>query len=671
MVVSSIARAGRAPRLLFLVGMLLGAALASRAAAQGGLGLSGNAAEGEAATEDEYAAFIALATEQFIRAREEASAVLGKHPDSFVARYVLGMVERQAEGNFPRAVFELTKARAAYEKRFGKQESPTAGRWYRRILLGLADSEGDLDHYETQIALMQEYDRLFDPDLATFRAWPLMKLRRFGEARRLAAAGVASGEHHQVSYGLNALCAIEFEAGNIVASYEACTKALEYGRSAGGATSVDLANFAEASRSVFKLDEAERVSLEASRAEVSWYGNPYIDLADLYTRGARFAEALGALKKEPEYRLLKPPHARDADRNEARRALAAFYVVVGFAEEALRITEKAIVSPDRRAHQSRDPAQDELLTALVDRAARRLYAEQLEEEAASSPLWRRPVLHARALLERLRGWQSGRQAARLLAEGTRLRGAFQIGTKEAAIMPPWLAPDLVEVVGPGIVGAAVAEARRRDARPGADAYYDAVEAEVARARGDDARALRLAERVAEALGPGEELLRARMMAAAAISARALGETDKARRFYAAALDKDPGIFRRLGEPVPVVMSVAGSALAEEVSSALLASPRFVEEPGGLALRVAADGSACLVAGGASTLGCAGRAEAQADELARTQEQREARVFTGTAGRIAAAFLSRVFAPRIDLSHSDAQSLDGSTGVSRSPMDLRP
>jgi tetratricopeptide (TPR) repeat protein len=641
----------------------------ARAQAFGGLGLKGSAEDGEASTEDEYAAFIAMASEEFIRAREEADHVIKSHPESFIAHYILGMVERQAEGNFPRSVFELEKARAAYERKHGKKPAPETARWYQRILLALADSHGDLDHYEKQITLLKEYDALFDPDLTTFRAWPLMKMRRFEEARRIARVGIATNEPNQVSYGLNALCAIEFEAGNLVASYTACEKALEYGRAApGGPTSVDLTNFAEASRSMFKLDEAERISLEATQAETSWYGNPWIDLADLYTRGARFAEALGALKREPAYRQEKPPHVRDADRNEARRSLAAFYVVVGFAEEALRITEKAIVSPDRRAHQSRDPAQDVLLTALVDRAARRLLAEQYEEEAAGKPFYARPWLLAKAQVQRFQAWLSGRQAAKLLAEKGRLLGSFKIGSKEAAVMPPWLVGDVVEVVGAAIAGLAMDEARRTDDRPASAPYYGAFLAEAAHGRGNFDEALRGAAAAADKLGAGEELLRARLHAIAALSAWELGKRDVARGHFAAALEKDPGVFRRFGVALPVTIQVASSEIAGDVADVLLRTPRFREEAGGLELRIAGDGTACLLAGGASSLGCAGKAEAAEDDSARDRERREARGGESEEARIAAAFLRRVFAPRIDLSHSDAQSLDGQTGISRDPME---
>ncbi|MBW1756490.1 MAG: tetratricopeptide repeat protein, partial [Deltaproteobacteria bacterium] len=81
--------------------------------------------------------------------------------------------------------------------------------------------------------------------------------------------------------------------------------------------------------SVFRFDEAERLLTEASKSGLSWYGNPWLELADLYMRAGRFAEALSALREVPRHRVSRPAHVRDSDRNEARRSLAAFLLLMG------------------------------------------------------------------------------------------------------------------------------------------------------------------------------------------------------------------------------------------------------------------------------------------------------------------------------------------------------
>src|SRR5690606_10967044 len=117
--------------------------------------------------------------------------------------------------------------------------------------------------------------------------------------------------------------------------------------------------------------------------------------------------------------------------------------------DALRVTQKALVAPDRRGHNSRDKAQDLSVSALLDSTARRLKAERALEHAASLG----PVARARAgfaaLSERFQAWTSARKAVRAVADEARLSGSFQIGTARAAVMPPWLAGELVVALGAG------------------------------------------------------------------------------------------------------------------------------------------------------------------------------------------------------------------------------
>ena len=60
--------------------------------------------------------------------------------------------------------------------------------------------------------VLDDYDSLYEPHLIGQRAWPLMKLRRFDEARAVARRAIATGNAWQKDLGLNGLCAIEAEA---------------------------------------------------------------------------------------------------------------------------------------------------------------------------------------------------------------------------------------------------------------------------------------------------------------------------------------------------------------------------------------------------------------------------------------------------------------------------
>jgi tetratricopeptide (TPR) repeat protein len=618
--------------------------------------------EGEEATLDEMQAFRAFQMEQYVRARELAQRIVRDHPDSIVGHFVLGLVHHYAEANFPKAIYHLELALSSFERQHGPEPLPPAPwKWHMRLLRELSFAHGDLENHEEKIAYLARHNEIYDPDLVGEAAWPLMKLGRFDEARAIAEQALETGRPQQTLVGLNALCAIEFEAGNDGASYEACKTALDYGKlQPEGATAVDYTNFSEAARSVFKLEEAERAGLEATQAPVSWYGSPWLELAELYVREGRYAEALSALHSVPAYRMERPPHVRDSDRNEWRRALSSFYLVVGRPEEALAITEKAMVSPDRRAHQSRDPNQDLALTALLDRRSRLMVAELRDEEAAARPFYENYGRFFDGLWSRFSAWTSGRRAATALADDERLVGTFRIGTSKSGILPPWLAGELVEVLGPGVVEEAVREAREDDDREGSDAYYDAFEAECKLVSGDEEEALELAERAIASLSPAEALLRARLFAIAAQASRELEDEDLS--YYETALQIDPGVFRRFGWSVPVQIAVEGDEVAEAVEDAIESSPRFDVGDRGPIVRIdatAAGGTVCLADSGGNQLSCA-------EEQPKPDESPDE-----FAVRLADAFHREAFAPRIDLSQADIGSLDGSNQRGHWDEDLAP
>lgn len=646
------------PLLLALLGAGLGPAAlggASRVVAQIALDPLEVEDTGFEATTDEREAWLFAEAGRHIRAREMAEAVLKKNPNSFVAHLVIGYVNHYAEADFPRALFHLEQALALFERRYGSTPDPSKPwRWHATLLKELANAHGTLEHYSERLAFIARFNVLYEPDMVADRAWPLMKLGRYREARAAANLGLSMAERpSQRAIALNALCAIEFEAGNDGASYEACRRAVDDARASGiDVSSVDLTNFAESSRSLFKLDEAERIGLEATEADISWYGNPWMELAELYTREGRFAEGFSALKRIPQYRAARPPHVRDADRNETRRAIAAFLLVCSRADEAMAVTDRALVLPDRRSHNSRDPAQDQVVVALLDRRAKLVAAEQRLEEARSEPFYLRPLEWVKAVVLRARALSSRALVERLLRDETRLSGIFRIGTAASAILPPWLAGELVDVLGAGVVQEALDQASARDRRPGAEAYYDAFAAEVAVRAGEPEVALERAQRALAGLSPGELLLRARTLALSSEAARELGRAD-ALQFYEQAFQADPGVFRRLSLRVPVRIEVRGNSVAERAASRLEGSPRLDEEDSGLLLRVEANntgGTACLFSRDQSTLGC-GRVQA----IATDDED-------AVASKLVRDFHEKVFAPRIDMSQADINSLDGTNLV---------
>lgn len=611
--------------------------------------------EGEEAANEELLLWELIERERYVRAREDAEAYLAEHPNSYVAHLALGMAQHFGEANFPKALFHETRALALFEAREGARPTPNQPwRWHARILVALTRAHGDLEHYDEQLGFMQRYNDLYTPQLSAELAWPLMKKREFQKARRAAEEGLATGDPYQIERAKNALCAIEFEAGDDAESYEVCADAVEYGRTHfGSATAVDLGNFAEAARSVFRFDEAERLLMEATKGGLSWYGNPWLELADLYMRAGRFAEALSTLKEVPRHRAERPAHVRDSDRNEARRSLAAFLLLMGRPSEALRITEKAAVLPDRRAHNSRDAKQDQSIVSLLDRQARLMSAEMIMERAVAKPWYSRWWARGQALWLRFEAWMSARQAARFLDDEARLVGTFAIGTARSAVMPPWLLGELVGTLGPGVVRAAVEQVAEEDHRTGAGAYYDAVLAEVSLAQRDYDEAIEHAERALEGLQPGDALLRQRVLA---VLAKSVSDPRESTALYEEALATDPGLLRRMGWALPVAVESSNSELDRRLAKAVMRSPRFEGSNDGLRIQIDG-GKICLFGRTGAAWGC-GEAEMQDDESSASYSQ-----------RIVDSFHEEVFSPRVDLSRIDINSLDGSNRVARNPLDL--
>ena len=606
---------------------------------------------------EELAAFATSAAERHIAAREAAERLVQDDPESIIGHLVLARAHHFGEANFPRARYHGQLALRYFTDRYG---DPSAGAsvgpawfWHANILKQLAETAHDLQDFETHLGLVALYNERYRPRMIAERAWPLLKLRRFAEARLAAREGLAEGSADQTRLALNALCAIEFEAGEDDASYRACNEALAHSRKQGHISVVDLTNAAEAARTVFRFDESETLLLEATRAAPTWYGNPHLELAELYTRAGRFPEALAALRRIPAYRMQRPPHVRDADRNETRRALSAFFLTAGRPADALRITERALVMPDRQTHSSRDPAQDRAIVALLDRRAHLMAAELALEEAAALGVWARLKARVQATQAQLSAFLSGRVASKLLSEGDRLVGMLEVGRAQAAVVPPWLLPELVEVMGAGVVCEAVSRAREGDRRPGVGPYYDAVAAEAAYHAGDEDEAARLGRQAGAGLAGGDQLLAARAMAIEAVAGQAGGVA----RLEAAML-KDPGVFRRLGVPLPVRVEASGGDVAEAVADGVGRSPRFDDDGQGFTVRVdagAGGGSACLLGPTGAVLGCGeARPETTDDPDALAQ-------------KILDALHAEAFAPRVDLSQADANSLDGTNRVGRDAL----
>jgi len=649
---------------------------------------------------------------KLITARREVDALLEEQPYSILGQLVLAQVLRQSDGDLPGAMRHMGRARELFETRYSTFPLPEDAprELHREILFAAQGVAGELEELEYQLELLDFHDALYKPKLIAEHAWPLMRLRRYGDARGYAKQATESALDHVRSLGKNALCAIEGEAGQRQPRYDACLAAFEDAAvraeadpiTAGPDQRTPLAvhayNAAMAAAAVLRPDEVERLALAGTKRLDFTPANPWRLLVRLQVDQARIGEALASLQEMQRWRQRQPPYLRDQDRAETDVAQATLLLAVGRTGAGLRLVDRAIERPDRRGLSSSTGEQaagaHALLRLALQRADEELRAERASWGEAPAPTGagEGDEAPARALGESLlapvervgQGVVDRERIRGLLDDEERLVATFRVyvlGGLEP--VPVWLQGDLVEIVGPGVAAVALERARSLDTGEGFAAYYDALSAEVALAQGDDARAFALAVQALLGLPSGEVLLRARVAAIGARAAADEGDEAAARQYLVQVMQLDPGTIRRQGLAIPVVIRNASSgAVGAEVAERLRGSPRLREAAGGFEVRVEGEARRlriCVASPDGAELSCTDvdltDARNPPGEAAGGSGGSEGGVASGDGPdgepltdsqvvvRTLAAFHDRAFGFGLELSAVDLRSLDGTTVVS--------
>ncbi|MSP58971.1 MAG: hypothetical protein EXR72_01290 [Myxococcales bacterium] len=632
------------------------AALCGRAAAEP------SRADALSGTPDELAGFAACEDGKWIGAGEIGRKLLRERPDAFAGHYVFGMAMHYGEGDLARAAFHLDLAIRAYDARFaGVPQAARPWRWHEAALKELAYTYGEMDRAAEEVVLFDTFDQLYEPKRLAQRVWPLMKLRRYEEARQAARAAVATGIREQKVIARSDLCAAECEAGSRERAYRACTDALTEHRLVDHGGMVEFSNASEAALSVLKYDEAERFLGEATKRAVpdSW-GNPYQHLGMLLVSEGRIPEAVGALKGGQELRLRRAAWLDQHGQARLDQTLAQLLLVAGLTERAAQIARRAVDRPDRMGVTSGTERQARAAAALGLSVALRELSERHREEAAVATLAAGLNLRARALAERVASWRERRRAAVMLADQDFLERSLRPYYVGGIDVPPWLCSEVVATVGSGVALQALARARAAESLPGAAAFFDAFEAEAHFARGDDDRALSLADRALATLPHAEALLRGRIAAIAGEAARRRGDEATSSARFAIALQQDPGVFRRLGIRLPVRVESTGGELQGAAAALIEASPRFRTDGGrfGIVLASGAQPSACLLGASHEVIQCA----TVKPEPGESPQQ--------GARRLVAELHRVAFALKSDLAQENLNSLDGSPTSQRADRQVK-
>lgn len=617
-------------------------------------------------TKDEEAALRTLESYKLVKLREEARAVIKSNPESFAGHYLLGFSLHNSEGDLPRAKFHLNKAKELFVKKYTASPSiDDPWGWYERILLELIQTNAEMDDYETQIKTMNEYQALGRvvsgrdlPNIQAASAWPLMKLEREAEARQqLGKAADAQDEMTRTTY-LNTLGAMEMEFGHPTESYKAFKQLIDDVRANGwNQTCTYLRNLGEAAAGIGQFDEAERLYSEATRYFDSFtYSNPWFDLTYLYLAQGRFPEAVDALKKTHEWRFSVQPFLAQQTWAQDQHATAELMLHLGETEKGLEIAENIVRRPDRQGGDSIQLDQKQAGTLLLYRSLLIAEASRLKESQTWSHGWEwwKAMFTRRELLAKAQLADVQLQA--LVTKNDRISASLRpYYAPRTIIVSDWHRPDLVAIYGAGVATEALDKIYETppESLDWEKPALEVIRAEIAFQTGDNDEAIAILNADLPNLTEARAVLRARAEARLAGILFDEGRFEEAMEVGTRVFDTAPAMFRHLGISVPIKVSADGDAAAQDVASALSKSPRFHSDSRGYAVKVSRAGSSLV----ASLSTPQGTLLSEASVALQDEERPEG---MSAADELVALFHQKAFAPRLDLSQKDINSLDGST-----------
>lgn len=531
-----------------------------------------------------------LANDELIGARGLAEEALELDPEQYRAHYVMGMVQRDSEGNLAQAMYHLGESRRSYETRYATSLD-TEWRFHQNLIYVVQLVAGEIEEYDYQLDIIEFYNARYDPDLIGERAWPLMKLGRLDEARAAAAEAVGLEDEWQQSVGLNAQCALESEAGSREQAYVACLTALDAERMSPEAdVTVDAYNASLAAFQSLRYEEGEAFALEANTGSTVSTANPWAVLAGAYVAQGRGVDAVAAVRSMQGWRSRMDPELRDMNRAELDAVFATVLLAAGEPELGYDVIARAIDFPDRRAMTSGSADQARGGHALLRIALRRARAERMRERASTQGIVKRLAKSIGRLAPDTLEWEDRAAVVAVLSNSKRLDQTLRMyldGGLQSA--PPWLLGELIPVLGTGVVAESLGRARESEASPGMTPFYDALGAEVAWWSGRYTDARELAASASTNL-PGEEvLLRARVQALAADAAWRQGDMGEALTLTTEAMGNDPSVLRRLGFQVPATVTVtSGGAAADYAETMLWRSPRLNSESSAFVVSISSE-----------------------------------------------------------------------------------
>jgi tetratricopeptide (TPR) repeat protein len=492
------------------------------------------------------------------------------------------------------------------------------------------------------------------------RGWPLMKMHKYEEAKYWGRKGIESDRDWQKSLGYNVLCATSGEQGIREDSMTFCEGALEHAYESGTGITIDASNACNAAFGVFDFEKAERYAVAATQANDGSTVSAWMNLLYMTLSRGQGESAVSAMQGMQDALASEDPDMRNQKRADVDASFALLLLMSGKAQEAFDKADRALKYPDRRGTISTSEEQSRGSHTTIRYISRKVLAQREAERVASLGFW-----------ERFKHWWLTLFGdPDLVLDAAGIRNALSdherlISTvrpyldKGLTGVPSWMVGDLVEILGVGVMEAALAEAWEVDAYPKTEGYYAFLSTEIAYQRGDRDEVLEYGGIARSALPQMEQLMKARIYALEGWAYDDFGDAESALESWTQAMELDPSVFRRLGIALPAQFSLV-SGLAEEVVNALRRSPRFRESSSGFTVQVE-DERTCLLGALGESFHCApwpARIEGKGDDGEELQTEQE--YLTS----ITESFHEGAFGLSTGLSGSDWNSLDGTTTSSK-------
>ncbi len=531
----------------------------------------------------------AVLARRYVDARALAERLLVDEPSSFQAHAVLAQVQLWGEGNLAKADYHNTMARKLLEAQFPPPLSEGAPIALHRDILRTARQVAfEREDYPRTLIEIDRYNALYQPNVDQLKGWPLLKLGRYDEARKLLETLRAEYDEYdpRLPDVLDTLGQIAYEQSHLEQAQKLFEQAsvLEFDTS-DQPDPAFLTNLAETKRDLLDFEGAITTFTEAGEQnKSSSLAQPHIRLAALLAGQGKFDEAFLQLEAGQTRRGQLLANTSAQTRAAYLTGVAEVFLAFGDSERALRTLETAFLSPHRYAWLSGQTESALSKRFLLYACALDLESQKNQEKAT----WTNDFLawpsKKRAVELSFRAAWARAQAATHAARGRSVENLLKPYGPNA-LEAPWLLPRWSEVLGAGPYASALGALRENRQMSNYEAYWAMLESST--------------KSSSPALPASESLAGAHL---ACRDGR-----------WREALRLDPSISRRRKLSIPV--QVEGPS---GVGKRLLASPRF-RSGDGTRLLVNEDFSAILADSEGQNLATIGPS-AGAEDLSRALHQ---------------------------------------------------